>query len=756
MQKIASINLRFIPQLKTALSPVFRSYLIDKWKGIKITGTTNNESLCNLYESFHYALGNENFSGTYILNNPELLVEEYLDLLSYLKDYFNFREKYFDSVIWAFFRAFKTISKGLCFTESLLFENKTRRVSINESLALLHSRSIIYHEQNIRVMCCRTVTTSKGHHKTINLAPFQLHYGEDFTNLLFAKLNDYGIKTITTTFNSNFGKFLMYGSLWMEVEPGLKGLKEALKANNVSVFFESCMLLGFAKSQADGNDPKAFFKGWAAFVDFYKKVFTNKSKVFQEPAKEILCPNFKDAKRSLSFPKKKGAQATILNKWIVNIPLHLKDNDAVELLKSRVDSDINYLKSFLKQEFEAIQNQMQATESTYSLEQMNSIYAVIFSKVSWRNIYQDYSYFSYVEMQFSYSIPTLSVIQYLSCVLVMEHPKITRSWLVEWELYDRKGSLDGYKQVGEQWVIESLKRRKGVAKSQQIVTLNHYTKKVVELIIKLTKFVRSYLKQNGDERYRYMLLYCNNSSIELFSTHDFAQKILDLIYDPTKLRDRSKRITKSDAAELASLTTFRSLRRSMALHDYLQNQSVTSASKVLGHSKVRWGLITSYIPQALIDFFNARWIRQFQNAIVFEAMKESPHLFAAIDIKPNDLETFLTNHGLKNLPKMVAPELEIDIEAKKEVVEPLEQVVFTVSTGLLQVFIAIRDLVNGLSNEEKLIEQAHAWYESAIYVLKSIELEQECEENLLEMYNLAVENPLDIKDLKEALLWRVL
>ena len=755
MQKIASTNLRFIPQLKTALSPVFRLHLMDKWKGIKITGTTNDESLCNLYESFHYALGNENFSGTYILNSPELLVEEYLDLLSYLKDYFGYSKDYLDSVIWAFFRAFKTISKGLCFTESLLFENKTRRKSINESLALLHSRSIIYHEENIKVMCCRTVTTSQGQLKTINLATFQLHYGEDFTNLLFSKLNDYGSKTITTTFNSNYGKFLMYGSLWMEVEPGLKGLREALKANNVSVFFESCMLLGFAKNQADGNDPKAFFKGWAAFVDFYKKVFTKKSKIFQEPAKEIVCPNFKDAKRSLSFPKKKGTQATILNKWIVNIPLHLKDNDAVELLKSRVDNDISYLKSFLKQEFEAIQNRMQTTELTYSSEQINSIYAVIFSKVSWRNIYQDYSYFSYAEMQFSYSIPTLTVIQYLSCILVMEHPEITRSWLVEWKLYDRNGSLDGYKQVGEQWVIESLKRRKGVAKSQQVVTLNHYTKKVVELIIKLTKFVRSYLKKSGDERYRYMLLYCNNSSIELFSTHDFAQKILDLIHDPTKLRDRRKRITKFDAAELASLTTFRSLRRSMALHDYLQNQSVTSAAKVLGHSKVRWGLITSYIPQALIDFFNARWIRQFQNAIVFEAMKESPHLFAAIDIKPEDLETFLTNHGLKNLPKMVAPELEADMETQKEVEGSIEQVVFTVSTGLLQVFIAIRDLVNGLSNEEKLIELAHAWYESAIYVLKSIELEQECEESLLEMYNLAVENPLDIKDLKEALLWRV-
>lgn len=754
MQKIDSNDLRFIPQLKNTLSPVFRLHLMEVWKGVKVTTSSTGESLCNFYESFHYALGNKSYSGSDILNNPDLLVEQYLDLLLYIKDYFALSEQYFGSITWAFFRAFKNISKGQPFTESALFEIETRRNAINESLTLLKDRSNSYNEENIRVMCCRTVTTSRGETKKINLSRFQMHYGEGFTNLLFCHLNNYASKTLTTTFNSNYGNFVQYGSLWMEIEPNLNGLKQALKANNVSVFFESCMLLGFAKNQADGNDPKAFFKGWAAFVDFYKKVFTKKSKVFQEPSKDIICPNFKEAKRSPSFPKKKGVQATILNKWIVNIPLHLTDNEAVELLKDRVTNDINYLRSFLKQEIEQIQKRMETTELVYSEEDINSIYDVIFSTVNWRNIYQNYNYWSYSEMQNAYSIPTLTIIQYLSCILVMEHPQITPSWLSEWKLYDRNGNLDGYKQVSEQWVIESLKRRKGVAKSQQIVTLNHYSKKVVDLIIKLTKFVRGFLKENEDERYRYMLLYCNNSSIELFSSCGFAQKILDLIHDPNKLHDSSKRIHQRDAAELASLISFRSLRRSMALHDYLQNQSVTSAAKVLGHSDVRWSLITSYIPQALIDFFNARWVRQFQNAIVFEAMKDSPHIFEAIDIKPDDLEVFLRNHGLRNLPKMVAPELSDDTKTSQDESGPIEQVVFTVSTGLLQVFIAIRELVDGLSSEEKLIELAHAWYESAVYVLKSIELEEQCEEQLIKMYNLAVENPLDINDLKEALLWK--
>ena len=138
-----------------------------------------------------------------------------------------------------------------------------------------------------------------------------------------------------------------------------------------------------------------------------------------------------------------------------------------------------------------------------------------------------------------------------------------------------------------------------------------------------------------------------------------------MIHEPSKLQDTSKRITKDDAIELASLVSFRSLRRSMALYDYFENRSVSSASEILGHTKVSWGLITSYIPQSLIDFFNARWVRQFQNAIVFEAMKDSPYLFEAIDIKPENLKAFLKNHGLKDLPTMTAPELNSESASNK-------------------------------------------------------------------------------------------
>ena len=81
---------------------MFRSHLLEVWKGIKVGTTSTDTSLCNLYESFHYALGSENYSGSDILNNPDLLVNQYLDLLLFIKDYFGLSEKHLNLITWHF------------------------------------------------------------------------------------------------------------------------------------------------------------------------------------------------------------------------------------------------------------------------------------------------------------------------------------------------------------------------------------------------------------------------------------------------------------------------------------------------------------------------------------------------------------------------------------------------------------------------------------------------------------------------------
>lgn len=98
-----------------------------------------------------------------------------------------------------------------------------------------------------------------------------------------------------------------------------------------------------------------------------------------------------------------------------------------------------------------------------------------------------------------------SLIPYMA-LLVAEHPTIVASFLTDFELYNKQGKLTGFVQLDELWVLDGRKRRCGAANAQQIVTLNAKSKSWVEQIIALTDCVRQYLKQKGDDAWRYLFL----------------------------------------------------------------------------------------------------------------------------------------------------------------------------------------------------------------------------------------------------------
>ena len=77
--------------------------------------------------------------------------------------------------------------------------------------------------------------------------------------------------------------------------------------------------------------------------------------------------------------------------------------------------------------------------------------------------------------------------------LVLEHPQITASWLIEWKLYENN-KLFGYVKTDQVSYIISHKYRKH-KKSLQKILLNTESIKVVEQIIELTKNNRSILKK---------------------------------------------------------------------------------------------------------------------------------------------------------------------------------------------------------------------------------------------------------------------
>jgi len=95
-------------------------------------------------------------------------------------------------------------------------------------------------------------------------------------------------------------------------------------------------------------------------------------------------------------------------------------------------------------------------------------------------------------------------------------------------------------------------------------------------------------------------------------------------------------------AGLSKTLSFSSLRTTMGVLEWFKSGSVSSASKTLGNSK-RIAL-KHYIPPQLIDAFNTRRVRQFQNILIIAATKDKDYMLEATDFSTlGELNLFIKN-----------------------------------------------------------------------------------------------------------------
>ncbi|MBF4344071.1 hypothetical protein EAY39_25675, partial [Vibrio anguillarum] len=142
-------------------------------------------------------------------------------------------------------------------------------------------------------------------------------------------------------------------------------------------------------------------------------------------------------------------------------------------------------------------------------------------------------------------------------------------------------------------------------------------KSVVEFLIQHTHMSREYLKEKGDINWRKMILVATATYVvcpeSLNTTLNYANDFYDWLRDKS-LFDKHSDITLEDAKAISDIHSLRSIRRHRGLLIYLETRSMDAVAEALGHKKKDTKLLTSYLPKPLMDFFNDRWVRQFQNA----------------------------------------------------------------------------------------------------------------------------------------------
>ncbi|MEZ8189618.1 hypothetical protein [Vibrio sp. 1F279] len=805
--------LALYPKLQTVLSSKYRKELLEiTEKYLK----SPSLSLVNMYSVFVDVAVNPStssnvaYSALDIRNDVDKLNFHLSSFIGFLyEDYLDFSITTRYDYARKAFRVFSEFASryGLMLRDIKLATGKVSEDAldcIDSFRALNPSQEILSYYD---VWSCES---KEGKQQNIHLATIHDCYGKVFTERIHSAIRNYTKTLKHKVVNSVLSELTSLLNEFTRHCKSVEELEHALKSENSTAFMENIFNSMIFTAMINGLDIKGYTIRWSNNVNHFTNCFIN-TNIFEEPLKPFLIPEFKspeDDRHSISIGGKLNDKEE--QRWLVDIPLEIKDEEALNLIRKRLTRDLDHIRIVSHKIFIDIlerhkrnlryidQGEVKPLPIKGSLkrffpmgvEHLDNTVATFYHYaygLELTNLPTFYGFPAQTEsLVRELNLPTISTLNALISLLVLEHPKITPSWLESWELFDRHGNQVGFKQVSNQWLAVSFKNRKGATKAQQEVILNAYSRSIVELLIEHTCFARESLKGKGGDNWRYVLLTSNLKRPERpitlgkgFAAQGAYQQALAVnsySNKPTLTPYRSsypqfktihripptvlnRVLTITEAEELASIVTPRSIRKARGLQIYLETQSLKAVSEALGHKDVKLELLGRYLPRPLMDFFNQRWIRQFQNGIIYEALKESPYLFDALDFDESKLEEFLCNHGLHDLPENLKQAGSCPSNQENQsFTENMDELVFTLSIPLFQVLIAIQTVIDKASLYDEFKPVVERWYQSAIFILSHFSLdgrstsyrrpEQEC----IPLYEEALNNPLDIQLFKENLL----
>lgn len=551
------------------------------------------------------------------------------------------------------------------------------------------------------------------------------------------------------------------------------------------------MWCSFSSHLAKENKSAAFFATWTLTIKYFRVCFID-SGLIDEPVRPILTPSFKEDSQPIAKIATGGKLTSSEEQlWLVSIPLHIKDEAVIQIIEDRLRASEEHVRASYHAVFERIKERHDrnlklaktgmvkpirgvgggvkknvhvpvgrdhlanciATFYTYGIGAIDTNYTTFLGGAFTNN-----DSLSTSTLCDELNLPTTATLGALCTLLVLEHPALTPSALEHWELFDKNGKMTGYKQVGGSYVIVVYKNRKGAARAQQEIILNEYSRSIVKTLIGHTELARQYLKANPltdeyqEKAWRYMLIKADLNKV--CWCFNLGVNITGALTNSTYRKwvyNHSSGMNEADKLLLSKSVGLRSARKLRAIRTYIKTHSLREVAEVLGHTTVSVDLLNKYIPSVLMDFFNARWIRQFQNALIYIAMHESDYLFEAVDIKAENLDQFLQNHGIHDIPKLFGKfknDATLSLVEEEEPRERFDEVTLTITKNVMIVLIAIKSIVD----RSKEVQDGHTfrdivstWYEAATLILTEDARESTINAERSQLIATAKKNPLDIQ-----------
>jgi hypothetical protein len=773
------VAIKSLPAVQKALSPAFKKLLSDN--------TNKGRVVMNNYAAYISTFKAAGYEALDILNSSESLLNQLRGFVGFIYSQYDCRQAYY--VAHTVIRVFKAITKNAINTPQL------SAIKVNEGIG-----QCIDEFKNLQVSPGRLayldgwqLKSKEGRVFNFAIGEFHEAFGDDLTADIYHHVFEYG----TTQ---------KYGSLRIGVNAltdllnsftrhcnGADDLRTQLKANKLSALLEKVMWCSFSNHLVKENKSATFFKVWAVAINVFKICFID-SGLIDEPFRPILTPSFKEDSQPIAKLATGGKLTSNEEQlWLASIPLHIKDEAVIQIIEDRLRESEEHVRASYHAVFERIKEKHERNLKFAKTGRVkpircggvgggvkkneyvrvgrahleNSIATFyehgIGTTVADQDVFFGGSHTNHDNLNNSalineLNLPTTSTLGALCTLLVLEHPQLTPSALQNWELFDKKGQMTGYKQVSGSYVIVVYKNRKGALKAQQDIVLNEYSQSIVKTLISHTELARHYLKANPstdeyqENAWRHMLIradlnkasWCGNFADNIRATFmNFAYR--QWVYN------HSSSMNEYDKLLLSKSVGLRSCRKVRAIRTYIKTHSLREVAEVLGHETVNVDLLNKYLPSALMNFFNARWIRQFQNALIYIAMQESDYLFEAVDIKPENLDEFLQNHGIHDIPKLFGKfknDATLSLVEEEEPRERFDEVTLTITKNVMRVLIAIKSVVDRskeLQDGQTFRDIVSTWYEAATLILTEDARENTINVERSQLIATAKKSPLDIQ-----------
>lgn len=553
-------------------------------------------------------------------------------------------------------------------------------------------------------------------------------HGQEFAELIFDRYSKNMAKRLSPS-HTDFNTFLYYLSEHKERWP-VSTFQSPLEIKRLFIDF---MFHNFTKAVESGTDVKTRTRTYSKFIFTMDEVFLQ-SGVWARPFSWGLPkPPGKRTPGALTHTKKKADGTTVKNKMITEIPLHLTDSEAIELLFKDIHEDNSLV---LKWARHRLQKAKEAYEACLELGSRGTIITggnyntKRLDQVGAENICATYlkNGVTYLksnapllgaipkgEVHSLLGIPTVDTIFALQMLLTHGHPNITDGFFVNLELFNKQGQLTGLTKTEKgNYQLLGYKDRAQGPNSERKILLSDEEAEWVKLMISMTQVLRDELKHAGNDQWRYFFLHTSGAikTPTVPSTVRLNQKTIKyqrrMVDEFMALGNRGETATKRFITQL-SVTAFRA---SAAVEIFLRNHDVEEMARALGHKGYTSTLLSHYLPEPILAFFQTRWIRLFQRGIICRAMKDSPRLLEVARFADMDeLHRFLENHALKEIPEhlqnpdyLKAPEAKPKAGANQS--GKADQVVVSIDTGVLTALLSLQAAVNNATQNANESEEA--------------------------------------------------